>query len=631
MQLLPPDPRRIRTFAPLSGPSLPVVRCETVKAPLRALEGLSDACDWAGLNYEAWDAVADQIGGVADLWHLAQLSADQLRHAIATARLRRDEGGGGCLTATEAAQVGLIWRVARASDAELPDELPEDAEDAEDALPEPHPRAQLKDALWYEVTYNKVFIKKAPSELARSWGWVHLGQKIQVVPRTVMDENQREWVELTFLQLARSCPERLCSDDPLGRGFAMVEGGHLGLGTLLSGPLPPQEWPEGPEDAQCTAEQRVTLRQLSGQRLQIQVAPGDVVGRLVARAQKLLKAQVTLVHDGQLLSMDAPAGELAGQEVDVVLLPPSPRAVAGVNGGEVFPADGYEDGSIKYWELDSFNCLGSLDGHRGSVWALDADLNSKLALSGSADTSLMLWDLERLECLRSFEGHSGAVCCVSANFLRKWAVSGSDDGTLRLWSFNQRSALLTLRCPQGTAWSIAASCEDQAAVSGHEGGSVQVWNFLEGSDAVPQILEGRHQGLVQVVQADFQRQKAASGSDDGIYCIWDISRMVCTYLVQDSNPQAVWSMDPSFDISFAALSGRFDGTLQLWDVREDEPVKSWRGLSVCSLASNFTAKRAVSGTYDGRLQLWNLRDGTCEGGSSTEHGSAVRAIVANFE
>jgi len=34
-------------------------------------------------------------------------------------------------------------------------------------------------------------------------------------------------------------------------------------------------------------------------------------------------------------------------------------------------------------------------------------------------------------------------------------------------------------------------------------------------------------------------------------------------------------MDPSFDISFAAISGRFDGTLQLWDVREDEPVKSF--------------------------------------------------------
>ena len=35
--------------------------------------------------------------------------------------------------------------------------------------------------------------------------------------------------------------ERLCSDDPLGRGFALVDGDHLGLGALLSGPLPAQE------------------------------------------------------------------------------------------------------------------------------------------------------------------------------------------------------------------------------------------------------------------------------------------------------------------------------------------------------------------------------------------------------
>ena len=36
---------------------------------------------------------------------------------------------------------------------------------------------------------------------------------------------------------------------------------------------------------------------------------------------------------GHLRSMDAPAGELAGQEVDVVLLPASPRAVAGISNG----------------------------------------------------------------------------------------------------------------------------------------------------------------------------------------------------------------------------------------------------------------------------------------------------------
>eukprot|EP00438_Fugacium_kawagutii_P023404 Skav210886 [mRNA] locus=scaffold3713:104179:110902:+ [translate_table: standard] len=193
---------------------------------------------------------------------------------------------------------------------------------------------------------------------------------------------------------AQSClQERLCSDDPLGRGFALVDGQHLGLGPLLTGPLLQQDrlrqglgtswgdWPLGLEDAMCSAEERVTLRRLSGQALQIQAADG------------------------------ASRKELQG------------------------------------W-----------------VWALDADLPSKLAISGSADTSLMLWDLERLELLRSFEGHSGAVCCVSADFPRKWAVSGSDDGTLRLWSFNQRSELQTLR-GRGTAWCLVASCEYQAAAT----------------------------------------------------------------------------------------------------------------------------------------------------------------------
>eukprot|EP00913_Durusdinium_trenchii_P026413 g24782.t1 len=54
-----------------------------------------------------------------------------------------------------------------------------------------------------------------------------------------------------------------------------------------------------------------------------------MVASLVARAEKLLQAKVTLAHEGKVLSLDAPALDLAGQEVDVVLLPPSPRAVTG--------------------------------------------------------------------------------------------------------------------------------------------------------------------------------------------------------------------------------------------------------------------------------------------------------------
>ena len=43
-----------------------------------------------------------------------------------------------------------------------------------------------------------------------------------------------------------------------------------------------------------------------------------------------------------------------------------------------------------------------------------------------------------------------------------------------------------------------------------------------------------------------------------------------------SSPQ-VWSMDRSFHQSFAALSGSFDGSLELWDLRKDEPLQGGLG------------------------------------------------------
>ncbi|CAE7628784.1 unnamed protein product [Symbiodinium sp. CCMP2592] len=634
-QLLPPDPSdsarvaQRRPYKP-NGPTCEKTKAAETGGKLRQFQDIQDARDWAGLEPEAWDAVCDQCGGFADLWQVAQIAPEQLRKAIISARIARlDQQGrpaavaalhgvaplpsSRALCPAEAAQVGLIWRVARAVAGHSIGTPLED-----DSLPvEPHPRIQIENAEWYEVTYDKVFIKKAPQQDARSWGWVHRGQKIQVSPSAVSDVNGRGWVELTFMQLARSCPERLSSDDPLGRGFALIDGQHLGLGRLLSGPLPSKEWPSGLEDAQSTTEERVVLRRLSGERLHFQLKPGDFVASLCFRAAEALQApaaRIRLILDGDVLSQDSLAAPLAGKEVDVVVIPPSPRAVTGC-----------EDGSVKFWDLQSKACLATLTGHRGAVWSVDADITSKLALSGSADGSLMLWDLEREECLRSFEGHAGAVCAVAADFGRRWAASGSDDGTLRLWSFSQRGSLLTLRCPNNTPWALAASCEDMAAVSGHEGGFVQVWDLSE--EVCVHSFGSYHQGLVQVVAADFAKALAASGSDDGIFCTWDLANLTIQHMVESQSLMPVWAISQSFTSTKRAMSGSFDGQLHLWDVKTGES-HSWRGAPACALAVDFESGHAVSGSFDGQVYVWDLatKTGTA---CSDPHSAAVRCVVAS--
>ena len=64
--------------------------------------------DWRGRCSHQFCSCISYDFKLQDLWHLAQLSADQLRHAIATARLRRDEGGGGVEGLQEHERANLI-------------------------------------------------------------------------------------------------------------------------------------------------------------------------------------------------------------------------------------------------------------------------------------------------------------------------------------------------------------------------------------------------------------------------------------------------------------------------------------------------------------------------------------------
>ncbi|CAE8596573.1 unnamed protein product, partial [Polarella glacialis] len=144
-----------------------------------------------------------------------------------------------------------------------------------------------------------------------------------------------------------------------------------------------------------------------------------------------------------------------------------------------------------------------------------------------------------------------------------------------------------------------------AAVSGHEGGSVQVWDLR--SKACVHRFSGQHQGLVNVVAADFANHRAASGSDDAVLCLWDLSAMACIYRI-DGAPMmmAVWAISRDFASSFCAMSGSWDGNLQIWDIKDAAIRGNLRGAGVCSLAVDFAAQRAISGTYGGQLCIWDL-------------------------
>lgn len=96
-----------------------------------------------------------------------------------------------------------------------------------------------EDVEWFEVEYERVFVKKTPSGQAKGWGWVVKGQRVQVRPVRFLDDLGQSWVELTLFELWRSCNVRSRGS----RGFSLIDGAALGLGRLLRGPLRANECP----------------------------------------------------------------------------------------------------------------------------------------------------------------------------------------------------------------------------------------------------------------------------------------------------------------------------------------------------------------------------------------------------
>mmetsp|Transcript_49291 Transcript_49291/g.157694 ORF Transcript_49291/g.157694 Transcript_49291/m.157694 type:complete len:697 (+) Transcript_49291:76-2166(+) len=124
----------------------------------------------------------------------------------------------------------------------------------------PKPFASIKTyAECFEVAKNIVFVKKSPSKGAASVGTLRKGQTVQVFRDRHHDAAGQEWVELTSYELWHSC-----NPEEQDRGFALIDGSKMGLGTLLRGPLTKVEveiWQD-----EVAREQRATMRQKQGER-----------------------------------------------------------------------------------------------------------------------------------------------------------------------------------------------------------------------------------------------------------------------------------------------------------------------------------------------------------------------------
>lgn len=83
--------------------------------------------------------------------------------------------------------------------------------------------------------------------------------------------------------------------------------------------------------------------------------------------------------------------------------------------------------------------IAALSGHTCYIYSVCFSSDSQMLASGSKDGTIKLWDLQHPQCLHTLIGHSGPVYAVAFSGIKTPILaSGGDDGSIRIWSSSTR-------------------------------------------------------------------------------------------------------------------------------------------------------------------------------------------------
>lgn len=108
-------------------------------------------------------------------------------------------------------------------------------------------------------------------------------------------------------------------------------------------------------------------------------------------------------------------------------------------------AGGYQDASVRVWEVGTYKRLDKLKGHLKvlpkreslAVRSVSYHRGSRYLVSGGDDGQVIVWDLERSKQELTLIGHKKAVTSAHFSPSGRHIASSSRDGTIRVWDFDR--------------------------------------------------------------------------------------------------------------------------------------------------------------------------------------------------
>ncbi len=252
------------------------------------------------------------------------------------------------------------------------------------------------------------------------------------------------------------------------------------------------------------------------------------------------------------------------------------RSIAFSPDGKMLAAGGglpQRSGEIKIWDLQSHQLLVTMQGHKDCIYSIAWRPDGKMIASGSYDKMVKLWDVASGKELKNLQDHIDAVFAVAFSPDGKHLASASQDRSVKIWDVGTGSRLYTLGDALDGLTGIAYSPSgDQVSAAGYDK-TIYIWNVGETEGTLKQSLIADEESILALVWSP-DGQTIVTASSDGSIRFRD-AKTLDPQRVIDHQPEWVQALAISPDGRWLA-AGRFNGTLSLYDVKNDKaPAGEW--------------------------------------------------------